>query len=64
MLDHERTGDIARSMGIPANQQSTYRRRLKDRGLIRSPRYGHVEFAIPYLREYVRKHYRPGIERY
>lgn len=57
MLEHSRTGEVASAMGIPANQQSTYQRRLKDRGLIRSPRYGHVDYALPFLREYVREHY-------
>ncbi|MBC3185084.1 hypothetical protein H7347_00555 [Corynebacterium sp. zg-331] len=34
------TGEIAAAMQIPANQQSTYRRRLIERGLIAPPGTG------------------------
>lgn len=50
------TGDIATTMGIPANQQSTYRRRLIKRGLITPSGHGLVDFALPYLGEYLRGH--------
>lgn len=50
------TGEIAEAMGIPANQQSTYRRRLIERGLIAPAGYGRVDFALPYLGEYLREH--------
>ena len=49
------TGDIASIMGIPANQQSTYRRRLLERGLIRPHGHGSVDFALPYLGEFLRR---------
>lgn len=49
------TGKIAETMGIPANQQSTYRRRLIERGLIAPAGYGRVDFALPYLGEYLRE---------
>lgn len=55
MQAHSKTGEIAQAMGIPANQQSTYQRRLKDRGLIHSPTHGQVDYALPYLREYIAK---------
>lgn len=48
------TGEIAAAMKIPANQQSTYRRRLIERGLIAPAGYGRVDFALPYLEEYLR----------
>lgn len=48
------TGEIAAAMGIPANQQSTYRRRLIERGLVRASGYGHVDFGLPYLGEFLR----------
>lgn len=50
------TGDIATAMGIPANQQSTYRRRLIERGLIAPSGHGLVDFGLPYLGEYLRAH--------
>ncbi|KQB86914.1 ATP-binding protein [Corynebacterium lowii] len=49
------TGSVAERMGIPTNQQSTYRRRLIERGIITPAGYGYVDFAIPYLGEYLRE---------
>jgi hypothetical protein len=48
------TGQIAELMGIPANQQSTYRRRLIERGLVRAAGYGQVDFGLPYLGDHLR----------
>lgn len=58
MANRERpvsTGIIAEALGIPANQQSIYRRRLIELGLIAPAGYGHVDFALPYLGEYLRE---------
>lgn len=49
------TGKIAGLMGVPANQQSTYRRRLIERGLVRPAGYGQVDFGLPYLGEHLRR---------
>lgn len=49
------TGRIAELMAIPANQQSTYRRRLIERGLLRAAGYGNVDFGLPYLEEHLRR---------
>ena len=48
------TRDIATAMGIPSNQQTTYRRRLIERGLITPSGHGLVDFGLPYLGEYLR----------
>ncbi|GAB3694080.1 ATP-binding protein [Corynebacterium nasicanis] len=48
------TGDIAATMGIPTNQQTTYRRRLIERGLITPSGHGLVDFGLPYLGDFLR----------
>lgn len=50
--------DIAESMGVTPDYAQKYRRRLLDAGIIRSPRRGVVEFAVPYLAEYLQRHER------
>ena len=50
------TGEIARQMGADPTAVSSYRRRLIDAALIESPSYGLVDFAIPYMREYLLAH--------
>lgn len=47
------TGAIAEQMGELASAVSSYRKRLIDAALIESPGYGKVEFAVPYMREYL-----------
>ena len=51
-----RTGEIAERMGIAANQASTYRRRLINRGLISPAGHGLVDIEVPYLAAYLRDH--------
>jgi hypothetical protein len=46
--------DMRVRMGVSAQYVQTYRARLLDAGVIDSPRIGEVEFAIPYLKEYLR----------
>lgn len=46
-----RVRDIAKQLGKPHSYQAVYRDRLINDGLIRPSGLGHVEFALPYLRE-------------
>ena len=50
------TGDIAARMGVGPRYANVYRSRLIDAGLVTSTRWGHVTFAIPHLRQYLREH--------
>lgn len=47
--------DIAARLGKDANYASQYRLRLIAAEVIRSAGNGHVDFAVPYLREYLRE---------
>ena len=48
--------DIAERMDRPVNYVSVYRNRLLTAGIIKTAGYGKVDFAAPYLREYLREH--------
>jgi hypothetical protein len=48
--------DVQRRMGVDENYASQYRLRLIAQELIVSIRKGYVDFALPYLREYLRQH--------
>lgn len=48
--------DIAHRLGVSAQYAGIYRRRLVDAEMIEIPRSAHVDFALPYLREYLREH--------
>lgn len=48
--------DIQQRMGVDINYASQYRLRLIAAELIQSTRRGYVDFALPYLREYLREH--------
>ena len=48
------SGEVARKMGKDTKAISSYRRRLMDQGIIVKVGYGTVDFAIPYMREYLR----------
>jgi hypothetical protein len=50
------TGDIAQRMGRSASYANIYRTRLIQAGIIVATGYGTVDFAIPFLREYLREH--------
>ena len=52
------TSDIAQRMGIGMTNASNLRRRLIDRGIIKSMRMGLVAFDMPILEAYLREH--PG----
>lgn len=51
-----RVGDIATRIGRDASYVSVYRERLLKAGVIKAPRYGYVDFALPHLRDYLREH--------
>ena len=48
--------DITARLGKSSQYASNYRRRLLDSELIEIPASGQVDFALPYLRDYLRKH--------
>lgn len=50
------TSTIAERMGKSVNYANAYRARLIDAQVIRDAGYGKVDFAIPYLRQYLREH--------
>ena len=50
-----RMSDIADRLGVNANYASQYRRRLIEAELIEATAHGRVDFALPYLREYLRE---------
>jgi hypothetical protein len=50
------TAAVAARMGKDAHYANAYRSRLIDAGVIEAAGRGYVDFAIPYLREYLRSH--------
>ena len=50
------TGDVAQRMGRPISYASVYRSRLIQAGIIVVTGHGQVDFAIPFLRDYLREH--------
>jgi type II secretory pathway predicted ATPase ExeA len=51
-----RMADIQQRLGVDVNYASQYRLRLIAAELIYPTRRGYVDFAVPYLREYLREH--------
>lgn len=51
-----RVADVIERLGITGSYASVYRRRLIDAELIEPAGRGRVDFALPYLREYLREH--------
>lgn len=47
------TSEIASRLGATAAYVQTYKRRLMQTGVIYQPRRGKVDFAVPYLKEYL-----------
>lgn len=47
------TGDIAKLMKVRPNALSVQRRQLLRRGLVTVPKYGHLNFTLPYMREHL-----------
>lgn len=54
------TSEVARRMGRSAKYAATYRKRLLDAYVIRQTDRGEVDFAVPFLREYLRGHMQKG----
>lgn len=54
-----RMADIQQRLGVDVNYTSQYRLRLIAAELIHSTRRGYVDFALPYLREYLGEHAAP-----
>lgn len=52
-----RSGDVADAMGMTTSQVAALRDRLINEGVVYSPRYGWIEFAIPHFDRYVRRTY-------
>lgn len=50
------SGEVAAAMGATTKEVSSYRSRLIDEGLVSKAGYGKVDFAIPYMREYLQAH--------
>ncbi len=48
--------DVQRRLGVDISYASQYRLRLLAAELIEPVRHGYVDFALPYLREYLREH--------
>jgi hypothetical protein len=48
--------DVQHRIGVDVNYASQYRLRLLASELIQPVRHGYVDFALPYLREYLREH--------
>jgi AAA ATPase domain len=51
-----RMADIAARLNADANYASQYRLRLIAADMIHSAGHGHVEYTLPYLRDYLREH--------
>lgn len=47
------TGDIAALMGVKPNALSVQRKQLLRRGLVTVPKYGFLNFTLPYMREHL-----------
>ena len=54
------TSEVAKRMGRSAKYAATYRKRLLDAYVIRQTDRGEVDFAVPFLREYLRGHMQKG----
>lgn len=48
--------DLRNTLGVSKQHLNNYRQRLLDAGMIFSPQRGQVDFALPYLRDYLREH--------
>lgn len=50
-----RSGEVAEAMGMTTSQVGALRDRLINEGVVYSPRYGWIEFAIPHFDRFVRR---------
>ncbi len=51
-----KTSTVAANLGVDVNYASQYRIRLIEAGLITPSGHGYIDFALPYLREYLKEH--------
>lgn len=51
-----KVADVAQRLGVEKGYAGVYRARLIDSELIEAPGRGYVDFALPYLRDYLREH--------
>ena len=51
--EKSKIGDVVKRMGVTPDYAQTYKRRLIDAGIIKQERRGEVQFAVPYLRDYL-----------
>ena len=56
-----RMADIAARLNSDANYASQYRLRLIAADMIHSTGHGHVDYTLPYLRDYLREHAATGL---
>lgn len=49
------TAAVAAAMGVSSQYANTYRKRLLDAHILAEPRRGEIDFALPYLRDYIRE---------
>lgn len=57
-----RMADVAARLGVSSSYASQYRARLISAQVIVASGRGYVDFAMPYLRQYLREHTSPGSE--
>lgn len=62
--DGSTTAKISAFMGRPSKDLSSYRRTLLQRELIQAPARGYVEFAIPFMQDYLAAHGEDLLDRY
>ena len=48
------TAQITARLGVSNGYFQNYRKRLVDAGVVEAPRHGELEFAVPYLADYLR----------
>ena len=48
-------GDIAKRLSVTGDYAQQYKKRLLDSGIVRQIRRGEIEFAVPYIREYLQE---------
>ncbi len=58
------TAEVAKRMGKTPKEVTSYRRTLLQREIIQSPARGYVEFAIPFMRDYLRDNQAELLNRY
>jgi type II secretory pathway predicted ATPase ExeA len=47
--------DLMNQTGFDRNKLNQYRRRLDREGIVHSPQRGHIDFVIPYMKDYIKQ---------